>query len=635
LTTRACGFCRRRKLKCTGERPKCSSCIKYSKECEYAPPPKAAKYKALETTESVAFVPDGDSIPVSMLRYAPPVPDTRSSISSNNTGSLSNGPNPRQASISRSSPSSSSSTPDAMIGLPLNATVDSKSPNPYGRPLPHHGLLNGSTNLNGDQGVNGPDAASNVTVDPVDSISQTLGEFLFTPKTVIEGIPPSPTAQSMASKKQRTRTDTGGSDIPLNKTLIPMESDGLTDAVRESLLDCFLAHSRLFLEMSIPRFRYRMTFTDKRRPAPALLYAMYLWATRMTNSPKVSPMEQHFFEASCRALDVSSSNADRLIDCMRAAMLLSCYSYSSGRYHEGWILCGMAVRMILSTGLHQIRSCVYAPEPPRDPFLRGKTVDADRSWSILAVERTGALATGFPCGIADADIITPFPRAFGDIASRSVTQHDDLTIRDLYRHTYFEQDDEHPLSGRWMKAVVILERASKLAFIDPEEDSEYARAWSTYFMQSPHNPRLSNPPAWLDQPKYRCPKDYSETKLALDQLQSHMGVDGIFPVDRRRNAQIDGADEPAITPHTIKLHHQFAATHIFLHDINAPGVENKEALAGARRSVSLMRHLPPLDYADTDSFCVTVWSMIAKTLIKELRRLYLLKDAPGELAVAT
>jgi hypothetical protein len=86
-----------------------------------------------------------------------------------------------------------------------------------------------------------------------------------------------------------------------------------------------------------------------------------------------------------------------------------------------------------------------------------------------------------------------------------------------------------------------------------------------------------------------------------------------------------------------------------LHDINAPGVENKEALAGARRSVSLMRHLPPLvcccsdllhwadlqDYADTDSFCVTVWSMIAKTLIKELRRLYLLKDAPGELAVAT
>jgi hypothetical protein len=33
----------------------------------------------------------------------------------------------------------------------------------------------------------------------------------------------------------------------------------------------------------------------------------------------------------------------------------------------------MAVRLVLSTGLHQIRSCVFSPEPPRDPFLRGKT----------------------------------------------------------------------------------------------------------------------------------------------------------------------------------------------------------------------------------------------------------------------
>lgn len=54
----------------------------------------------------------------------------------------------------------------------------------------------------------------------------------------------------------------------------------------------------------------------------------------MSNSPDASPMEQHFFMASCQALDVSTANADRLIDCMRAAMLLSAYSYTSGRYHE-------------------------------------------------------------------------------------------------------------------------------------------------------------------------------------------------------------------------------------------------------------------------------------------------------------
>lgn len=106
---------------------------------------------------------------------------------------------------------------------------------------------------------------------------------------------------------------------------------------------------------------------------------------------------------------------------------------------------------------------------------------------------------------------------------------------------------------KWLKATVILERASKLAFVDPEEDSEYSRAWSQYFLSSPTNPHLTTPPPWLDQPKYRCPKDYAETKLALDQLRDTMGVDGIFPVDRRNNAAIDGVDAPTIIPHTIML----------------------------------------------------------------------------------
>jgi hypothetical protein len=136
-----------------------------------------------------------------------------------------------------------------------------------------------------------------------------------------------------------------------------------------------------------------------------------------------------------------------------------------------------------------------------------------------------------------------------------VTQHDDLTIRDLYRNAYFQQEADPPFT-KWMKATIILERASKLTFIDPDEDSDYAKAWSRYHMHTnpPHaNSNLASPPAWLDQPKYRCPKDFAEVRLALDQLRENMGTDGIFPVDRRRNAEIDGGEEPSITPHTIML----------------------------------------------------------------------------------
>jgi hypothetical protein len=45
----------------------------------------------------------------------------------------------------------------------------------------------------------------------------------------------------------------------------------------------------------------------------------------------------------------------------------------------------------------------------------GKRTDC--SWAIVAIERCGALATGFPGGISDNDVVTPFPRPFADIAS--------------------------------------------------------------------------------------------------------------------------------------------------------------------------------------------------------------------------
>ena len=96
--------------------------------------------------------------------------------------------------------------------------------------------------------------------------------------------------------------------------------------------------------------------------------------------------------------------------------------------------------------------------------------------------------------------------------------------------------------------VTIFERATKLALRESDEDSEYNRRWSMYHM----NP-TSPPPAWLEQPKYRCPADYRETRLGLEQLTSAMGVDGIFPNDRLKNAELDGVEPPYISPKYVML----------------------------------------------------------------------------------
>lgn len=83
-------------------------------------------------------------------------------------------------------------------------------------------------------------------------------------------------------------------------------------------------------------------------------------------------MENNFYTAATRSLEAQTSSADRLLDAIRAAMLLSAYTYASGRFHEGWLLAGVAMRLVVSTGIHQIPSCVFKPAPPRNPLLRNK-----------------------------------------------------------------------------------------------------------------------------------------------------------------------------------------------------------------------------------------------------------------------
>lgn len=200
----------------------------------------------------------------------------------------------------------------------------------------------------------------------IDGLTDRLGEFLFSPALNEED--PSKRRKSARPSSGAGTDSRGGS--PRSTSLPRTEYDGLSDASRALLLDCFLKHSELFFEMSIPRFRYRMTFSDRRRPSLALLNAMYMWATRISEGGLNSSMEKQFFDAACKHIHVTMATTDRLLDAVRASYLLSIYSFLSARHHEGWCLAGIAVRLVLSCGLHKIKSCTLKPVEAQDPFLR-------------------------------------------------------------------------------------------------------------------------------------------------------------------------------------------------------------------------------------------------------------------------
>jgi nitrate reductase assembly molybdenum cofactor insertion protein NarJ len=73
---------------------------------------------------------------------------------------------------------------------------------------------------------------------------------------------------------------------------------------------------------------------------------MYLLASRISSSPSIRALETHFANIASRQLEESIAKADRLFDATRAAAILSTYKYSNARYHEGWMMVGLAARYV-------------------------------------------------------------------------------------------------------------------------------------------------------------------------------------------------------------------------------------------------------------------------------------------------
>jgi hypothetical protein len=103
--------------------------------------------------------------------------------------------------------------------------------------------------------------------------------------------------------------------------------------------------------------------------------------------------------------------------------------------------------------------------------------------------------------------------------------------------------------------VTVLERATKLAFLEPEPGSEHAIAWQQYLVNVQLDPAAPPPPGWLEQPKYRCPQAFGEIKLGLELLMKGMGVEGLHPVERVQCDKGESAEgnDVFIAPHTIML----------------------------------------------------------------------------------
>nr|XP_018260194.1 uncharacterized protein I303_07111 [Kwoniella dejecticola CBS 10117]OBR82352.1 hypothetical protein I303_07111 [Kwoniella dejecticola CBS 10117] len=464
------------------------------------------------------------------------------------------------------------------------------------------------------------------------------------------------------------------------------DANDLPKVARDHLLDLFFSGMRLFgQEFHVPRFMASLTLPANKRPHPCLLYTMYTLASRISDSPPIRHLEQHFYKIASSQLEQSIGMADRLLDATRASTLLAIYKFSKARYHEGWMMTGQAARLAISCGLHQIPSSVYKPPtgpnvnadlagmmrhrsfvlpPPKDAIDLGERIWC--FWSIYITDRCGSISTQWPPAIADDVVTTPFPRPLHEYELGLVTEQDDMTsVQSIYKPTFHHNPLPHytetTLISIRLRSISILERASKLMYVTPEEGWEHSIPSHTYsaanstgnspasniddylFSQIKSAAGLStnyqfNPSAsgagsnnkgWTRTARIRTPKAYEEVKQALLRIESDLP-----PEWRVEWWKWDGkVQEWHFTKprkDLITLHFVLGCAWMFLYDVFSFNAENTDAINVAKRLTVTVRFVrKDVMTSDLDVFIAMTWSFISKILIREMKRLQSIGDVAG------
>lgn len=110
-------------------------------------------------------------------------------------------------------------------------------------------------------------------------------------------------------------------------------------------LDLYFGKKDVFhLMINVPRFYTRLTLPPAKRPHPALLYTLYLIATKRSSQPALRALETRFYEIARVKIDQGVREADRLIDIVRAITTMTGYLFSKEWYNVGYSMAGQAIR---------------------------------------------------------------------------------------------------------------------------------------------------------------------------------------------------------------------------------------------------------------------------------------------------
>ncbi|QRV76356.1 Fungal specific transcription factor domain [Ceratobasidium sp. AG-Ba] len=258
---------------------------------------------------------------------------------------------------------------------------------------------------------------------------------------------------------------------------------GHDGVISEQLADKIMFH---FLTH---RFRCGLLHVDRLQPNtlnaerhPALLAVSYLLGCFFCSDGSLAHLESAFVERTRRALEDAIDLTEDLsyaIDYLFASSMFAMYYYSKGRLLEGYHRAISAVRFAVNKGFHELQALSQDQQTIHDPQYQLALINQKDKvcawWFTFFIDRWGSLLTGLPCGIADADIRTPWPQTLEEIIDNVHTN----SVVSLYSAVPGIPDRaSSPYYGFALKAIALLDRASVKA---SSADSMSPEVWAAEY----------------------------------------------------------------------------------------------------------------------------------------------------------
>ncbi|KAJ7078645.1 hypothetical protein C8R44DRAFT_895870 [Mycena epipterygia] len=257
-------------------------------------------------------------------------------------------------------------------------------------------------------------------------------------------------------------------------------SEGIPLVELETLIHNFLHHSSQFgFFLNVQNFREAAMGRSGQRPAAVLLDVVYLWAIHLSGSDEFTAYETNYLSRALRtAVDALSGTHHNhtVLHSIQAEVLLAHYFLRNTRFLEGKYHLSAAVSLVISSGLHRIRSAdsyavggplgpaFHALAPPRDATDEGERINA--FWTVLNMNNCWTTADGSPSNISytvpDARIDTPWPLDINTLAFHNQVLPD-LSIGTVTTFLANLPDNGTSVAALHAKAAILFEQASRLA----------------------------------------------------------------------------------------------------------------------------------------------------------------------------